>query len=430
VKTAVFTGVVFGKALTLIPIPYLDLMGSTEGILPAAPTGLNGDLGKVLTGFVLPYPIVVGSVISSIVCQWGLNPILYQRGVLTQWKPSMDTITTKISNDFDFWLSIGIGIQLAIAVIGLYIVVKGSIEAARGIRNRQRGSWTDIPRGRGDNAATIKIAIGLWLIATLAYIGMTQWLLPTFPLYLLVTYGLLVTPLNSFVSARMYGLTSGGVSFPFLTQLTVMKSGYQNVDVWFAPMPLHDYGYFAQRFREVELTGTKFTSILKAEILMLPIILIGGFVYWQFLWNTSPVPSSQYPFAQQIWPIHATQQAIWSQINKTGGAAWVLDAIKPPVIAVGGVATFVVFGVMFFLKAPTLAFYGAVGGVNALPHDTIPTFVGALFGRYYFARRLGLERWGNYAPVLLAGFACGTGLIGMAAIALALISKAVQPLPF
>jgi hypothetical protein len=58
----VFTSVVFGKAFTLIPIPFFDLTTNTESILPAALTGISGDLTKVLTGFVLPYPIVLGSV--------------------------------------------------------------------------------------------------------------------------------------------------------------------------------------------------------------------------------------------------------------------------------------------------------------------------------------------------------------------------------
>lgn len=431
VAIPVFTGVVFGTALTLIPIPYLDLMNSTESFLPAAPTGLNGNLGGVLVGFVLPWPIVFSSFISSVVCQWGLNPIFYHMGLLPTWKPSMDTIPTQIANGFDLWISIGIGVQVAIAIIGLWIVIKGSIEAARGLnKNRQRGSWAVVPPGRGDRPGTWRIALGIWLIATVLYIGMTRWLLPTFPLWLLLTYGLLWTPINSFVSARMFGLTSQGISFPFLQQMTIMKSGYRNIDVWFAPMPLHDYGHLAQQFREVELTGTKFTSIIKAELLMLPILLIGGLIYWQFIWHTSPIPSSQYPYAQKMWPIQATQRAIWSQINKEGGAAWVLNAIKPTVILGGGIVTLVLYGIMFALKAPMLAFYGAAGGSGALPHDTIPTLIGALFGRHYFAKRLGVERWTSYAPVLLAGFACGTGLISMGAIALALISKAVQPLPF
>ena len=426
----IFTSTVFGKALMLIPIPALDLTPSTESFLPAAPVGMSGDLGKVLVGFVLPFPIVAGSAVSSVVFQWGMNPVLYNMGYLKTWTPSTDLFVTKMDNNFDLWISLGIGTQIAIALIGLYIMIKGMIEGARGRRSANRGAWHQVPRGRGDTPGTVKIAFGLWLIATIAYISMTRWLLPTFPLWLLISYGLLWTPLNSYVSARMFGLTSQDVNFPFLTQATVMKSGYTGIDVWFAPLPLHDYGWLAQRFREVELTGTKFTSIVKAELLMLPIILVGGLLYWQFVWHSAPIPSAQYPFALKMWPIQASQQAIWTQINRSGGASYVMEAIQPTTIAVGGAVTLAAYGVMFALKMPMLAFYGAANGANAFPHDTLPTLIGALFGRYYFAKRIGVEKWINYAPVLLAGFACGTGLVSMGAVALALISKAVQPLPF
>ncbi len=107
-----------------------------------------------------------------------------------------------------------------------------------------------------------------------------------------------------------------------------------------------------------------------------------------------------------------------------------LQTIKPNVIVSSGVVTLALYGVMFVMKAPILAFYGAVGGAATNPADTIPTFLGACLGRYYFSKRIGVERWTMYTPVLLAGFACGTGLTSMGAIALALISKAVQPLPF
>lgn len=430
VAIPVITGVAFGKALTLLPIPFMDLTNSTETILPAAPVGISADLGKVLTGFVLPFPIVAGSFISSMICQVGLNPIFYHLGLLPDYKPSMDAITMKITNNFDMWLSVGIGIQLAIAIIGLWIVVKSSIEAARKLKDRQRGSWSEVPAGRGDKPSTWKIAAIIWFAATLAYVGLTKWLLPGFSLALLLIYAFVWTPLNSFVSARMFGLTSQSVNFPYLKELTIMKSGYRNIDVWYAPMPLHDYGGLAQSFREIELTGTKFISVIKAELVMLPVLLISGLVYWQFIWHTSPIPSSQYPFALKMWPILAVNQAIWNQINKAGGAAWVLHSIRPPIIAVGGVTTLALYGLALVFKIPLLGFYGAASGANAFPSDTIPTFLGACLGRYYFARRFGLAKWNMYAPVLLAGFACGTGLMGMGAIALALISKAVQPLPF
>lgn len=425
----ILTGTALGKAVTLIPIPFIDFMASTETILPAAPVGYSGDLGKILTGFVLPFEMVLGSFVASVLCQIGLNPMLYHQGVLRQWHPGTESIETRMVNNFDFWLSAGIGIQIAIALIGLSIMAKGFWEARKGNRSGQ-GAWNEVPSGRGDKASWWKIALGLWILATAAYIAFTHYLLPGFPMVLLVGYGFLLTPLNSYVAARMFGLTSQDAQFPFVKELTVMRSGYRNVDVWFAPMPIHDYGYLAQRFREVELTKTKFTSIVKAELLMFPLILIGGFLYWSFIWGTSQIPSSQYPFAQRMWPLIASSQAIWNQINKTGGAAWVLESIKPLYIVGGSAVTLGLYAVMSLAKLPMLAFYGAAGGANALPADTIPTFVGACLGKYYFSKRYGIEKWRNYAPVLLAGFACGTGLISMAAIALALIAKAVQPLPF
>ena len=426
----VLTGVGFGKALTLIPVPFTDLMGSTETFLPAAPFGINGNIGLAMAGFVLPFEMVTGSFIASLICQLGLNPVFYRMGLLPHWHPGMATIPTRITNNFDMWLSIGVGIQVAIALIGLTIVIKGAFEATRNRDRGDRGAWNTVPAGRGDTAGTVKIAIGIWFLATAAYIAFTHYLLPGFSLLLLVVYGFVWTPINSFVAARMFGLTSQGISFPYLKELTIIKSGYQKVDVWYAPMPLHDYGALAQMFREIELTRTKFMSIVKAELIMFPIIIAFGLIYWQFIWNTSPIPSPQYPFAQKMWSVIGSQQAIWNQINKPGGASWVLDAIKPTVIATSGVLTLVIFGLMSALKAPTLAFYGAAGGTGALPHDTIPMFIGACFSKFYFAKRFGRERWSQYAPVLLAGFACGTGLTSMGSIALALISKAVHPLPF
>ena len=44
--------------------------------------------------------------------------------------------------------------------------------------------------------------------------------------------------------------------------------------------------------------------------------------------------------------------------------------------------------------------------------------------------RFGRQEWSQWAPVLAAGFSCGMGLIGMCAIAVALISKSVAQLPF
>ncbi len=424
----IFTGVTFGHPFQLLPIPFFDLTPSTERSLPTALTGYNPDLGLIMLGFLIPYQIVLGGFVSSVLAQIGLNPILYRAGLFPHFVSGSPTIQTKASIDFDFWLSFGIGISLAIAIIGIFSILRTVIQGRSRERTATRGSLGQVPPGRGD--FPWQMALGAWLLATVGYIILNHHFVPLFPVWLIVFYGLVITPINSYVSARLIGLTGQAAAFPYIKEATVLRSGYGQPDIWFAPLPLADYGPQAQLFREIELTGTKFTSIIKLELFMLPLILITSFVYWGFLWHTNDITSSQFPFAQKFWPLAAIQRSIFSQINVHGGATWAKDALKPHLIGLG-----TAFGVAFYaltlvFKWPLLFFYGFMGGITSLPHNTIPTFIGAILGRYYFARRLGVEKWQMYTPVLLAGFFCGSGLIGMAAIALALISKTVNYLPF
>ena len=437
----IFTNVVFGKAFQLIPIPFIDLTTSTETILPGAVTGISGDLGKVLTGFVIPYPIVQGSLWGSLICRVFAAPILFKLGMFgtseaSGWTRGMDAFYTKQATDIKFWMSVGVGLQLSVAIIGLYSVFQAFKKLRAASKNR--GMNLSVPKGRGDVALWIPATI--WLTVTCAYIWLTMFLLHgdskpneshNFSIGLLVFYGLIWSPINSYVSARMVGITGTGVTFPWLKEVSIMKSGYPYVDIWYAPIPLNDFGAFAQKFREVELTGTKFTSIVKVEAFMLPIMLIASFIFWAFFWHTSEIPSSAHPFAAKVWPIHATMAAMFNTINKqSGGVPWVKEAISFPRIGGGVVAGLALYGIFAFMKLPALFYYGFIGGSGAWPMETIPTFIGAWLGRRYFAKRFGLDNWRMYTPVLLAGFSCGTGLIAMASIALALIAKSVNYLPF
>jgi hypothetical protein len=428
VGVPIISGVVLSSPITILPIPFFDLTPSTEHILPTSLIGYNADLGAVLVGFVLPYQIVFGQFVSSILCQIGLNPILYHLHMFPDWVPGSPTLPSKISLDLDFWMSFNIGVQIAVAVIGISSVMRLLFFSHGADRSVERATLLKRNAKRGDFPWIA--AFGAWMVATLGYISLDHKLIPLFPIEIIIFYGLVWTPLNSYISARMIGLTGQPMSFPFLNQAMVLRSGYSSPDIWFAPLPLADYGYQAQKFREVELTGTRFTSILKLELLMLPMLLVASFFYWGFLWHTTVIPSAQFPYAQNYWPLVAVQRAIWTQINLTGGSNWVVKAIKPRVIEYGVASTFLVYAATSVFKMPLLFFYGLIAGSSKLPHDAIPNFIGALLGRYYFAKRFGVERWSMYAPVLFAGFACGMGLIGMASIAFALISKTVNYLPF
>ncbi len=424
----IFTGAVLSKPLMLIPIPFIDLTKNTENILPAALTGISGDITNILIGFVLPYQIVAGMFASSILAQVVTNPILQKNGLLPTWRYGMGTIESQLSTNLDFWMSVGIGVQVSIALIGIYSIIKLSIISKKDAKNKRVGGPAPIPKGRGDYP--VIVAFGLWFAATVGSIMICHTLVPKFPVYILVLFGLLYSPIISYVSARMTGLTGSGVAIPFVREAAIFKSGYKGFDIWFAPIPINDVGPIAQRFREVELTGTKFTSIIKAELFMLPVLLIASFMWWSFFWRSDPIPSPQFTYAQKFWPVNATIQSMWLTAYRDRENSFLFKVLKPNVIIGSGIGSIISFMILSAFKVPALYFYGFAGGIGALPHTTVPTFIGAVAGRFYFAKRFGVEKWASYAPVLLAGFSCGMGLIGMSAIALSMISKSVSYLPY
>ena len=89
------------------------------------------------------------------------------------------------------------------------------------------------------------------------------------------------------------------------------------------------------------------------------------------------------------------------------------------------------FGVMSWLGLPISLVYGFVRGLAGLPHLLIPEMGRCPYWpRYWLEPRFGAQQWRQYAPVLLAGYACGMGLVGMSAVAIALISKSVTQLHY
>ena len=106
-------------------------------------------------------------------------------------------------------------------------------------------------------------------------------------------------------------------------------------------------------------------------------------------------------------------------------------AFQPAYITVGAGISLAAYVVMARLGLPVMLAYGMIRGMGGgmLPHFVIPHFVGALIGQYFFRRRFGLQ-WRQYAPVLMAGFGCGMGLISMLALGFVLVSKSVFQLPY
>ncbi|PTY06851.1 peptide transporter [Verrucomicrobia bacterium LW23] len=422
------TGALLGKPIVLLPIPWLDWTQSTSPYLPAVATGLSLDAGQLFVGMVLPFQAIIGSLI-GLMATFIANPMLYQGGVLKSWTPGDNTVSTLFKNNLDFYFSFGIGLSLSIAVVGLIAVVRGFAD----LRNRRKASGgleiSAVPEGRGDIGT--RLVILCYLVSTVIYILVSGWLIDWHAgvMMVMVFYGFLYTPLISYATARLEGIAGQVITIPMIREASFILSGYQGVAIWFLPIPMHNYGAMTVFYRQCELTGTRFKSIWKSEILLTPIILVSSLLFAHFVWSLAPIPGPQYPYAQAMWEMQAENQAIVFS-STLGGYSLFEEAFRWDYVLYGLGLGGASFGAMNWLHLPTFLIYGVVRGLGQMePHTIIPQVVGALLGRYYFQRRLGLK-WRQYVPVVAAGFSCGMGLIATLSIGCLFLIKSVFQLPY
>jgi hypothetical protein len=428
------TGAISGRSLQIFPIPFSDFTQQTGRYLPAVATGLAWDFGNLIAGMVMPFFGMVGSFIGLIVT-FILNPILYHSGVLRNWKYGDDTLATMFKNNIDFYFSFQIGIAIAIAVVGFWQVWKGLRKAA-GRKAAHAGS-SAVPEGRGDIRPWIVIAC--YFVVTIVYIAASAFLLRWHHgawthdirniVIVLLLLGFIYTPIISYVTARLEGMVGQAVEVPMIREAALILSGYKGVACWFLPLPMANYGQMTVFYRQCELTGTKFTSIWKTQLILYPVILISSIFFMDFIWGLGEVPSGAYPYAQKMWELTAANQCI--TYSATLGEYSIFEqAFNWLYLFLGSFFGIILFALMSVFGAPMMLTYGVVRGLGqSMPHSIIPQFIGALIGRYYFQKRLG-KTWRQIIPVVAAGFACGMGLIATVGVGITFISKAEISLPF
>ncbi|HIE28117.1 TPA: hypothetical protein EYP66_12595 [Candidatus Poribacteria bacterium] len=420
------TGVMMSKPIQILPIPVIDFTQSIEGFAPTGIFALSTNFAMILSGFVMPFPVIITQFMGAVFTQFILNPqILYRAEILNLWKPGLDMRSTGLYNSLNFWFSFGIGKSFAFAVIGLAVATPMFVKfrEARQKEVGERGSL-QTPPGRGD--FPIWLAIGMWVVGMAGYIYLIHWMIPNFPLIFLLGLGFIYTPIDSYINARAFGILSRRLfQVPYVRESFIIVSRYEEIDIWFAPFPIEDYGAGTQHWRVLELTGTRFTSDIAARLITLPILLVSGILVWHFIWKLAPIPSAQYPYVQYFWPINATNQCLWVTALRDGRGQ-MIQAIRGTYVSAGLGSSLGLYGLMWLIfPGKSMYFYGLLGGIGEDPGRLIPLLIGALVGRFYMIKKFGLKRWFMFNPVLAAGFTCGTGLVGMATVAIALLSKAV-----
>lgn len=437
------TGLFLDKPVFLIPQPFIDTTPLTESLLPATPTGLALDLGILLMGMVLPFWAVVGSFL-AIILTVVLNPILQSAGVLSHWQPGMDTINTLFANRMDFWLSFTIGASLGIAGASLFTAVRDvrrklkAIKAARTSVGR-RGLWDPPREGRGDYP--LWLALLIYSVATGAITFLCHYLVPQVPLTFLFVLGFVYMPFIAYINARMLGIAGQTVDIPFIKESAFIASRAKGIDIWMAPIPVENHGGMAQAFRVNELTGVRFFSLIKAELVALPILFVLSLVFWAFIWKSGPIPSEAYPYAQVHWELASKENVLlysstFVPAGEDPATRSILDsqffkqAVHPKVIGSGLLFTVIGFTLLNTFGLPVMLIYGFIRGLGQIPHIMVLEIVGALIGRFYFRKKFGTKNFLKIIPVIMAGYFTGVGLVSMATIAMNLIKQAVSGTPF
>lgn len=430
----VITGAFLAKPMMIFPIPWYDSTTITESILPAVPTGITWHLSLVITGMIIPWWGIMGTGL-AILATFILNPILVHSGVLTTWQPGMGTVDTSIANSIDFYFSFGLGCTLGIALVSIFQTGKAFYTSGKEKRKQQKEVFGDrhdpwaVPPGRGD--WSLKLCVVGYFIAGIAFVALWKVLVPQFPMAFLIFFVFFFTPLESYLNARLIAVNGQRVDIPFVRESVILLSGAKGLSVWLAPNPEENYGGVAMNFRVKELTGTKFTSIIKADLMRQPLSILLGFIFWGFIWHSSEIPSAVFPFTEIMWDLRVKRSLIlWSATTGDGLVETIFEkSFKPTILFIGTLTTTTMFTILRHFGAPIMFVYGFVRGLGHSCHVFILEIVGALIARFYLHKKFGRQRILRILPILMAGYLVGEGLIGMACVAVTLITKAISGLP-
>ena len=305
------TGALLPNAIMILPIPFIDFTAQINQIIPAAGLGIVTSIGPILAGFVLPFWAVAGGFFGAMSCWFILNPILYANGLLPSWQEGMSIIPTSIALRIDYYISQGIGLSMVITVMGIVAIWRAGMKSE--YKKQHEIDMKDL-KGRGE--FPIWGAALIWGICLSAYVVLCRFLVPDFPIWIVIVFAFVFTPLNSYLTARMIGMTGSGrgASFPFIREGFLLLSGYRGVAIWFAPLPLFNVGGGVDAYKQAELTRTKFISKVKGTVCGIVFLSVFSVFFWAIIWKLAPIPSGSYPYVQRMWPLFAQMQALWVKV--------------------------------------------------------------------------------------------------------------------
>lgn len=411
----------YGRGFQLIPVPWADGTNVLEQFLPGASIGIVTDLAPYVTGFVIPFQVVVWQLIGSIFISIVGNhlalkiPNEFFRQWQESWLPSSSIMYIYQQSYLHLWISPLVGLAIAAALGPLIAKPSYLINTFKGL-----SSMSKIARKAGylPLSYLLIIYIGASIGIMLLYINFV----PGFPILYLLTIVLAWPFLYSMINARAIGLTGYEITIPYVNEMIMLSSGYPGIEKFLVPVITGPgAAYWVARLKVCKLTYTKPTSVYGAYIIAWICALISSLIYVNMFWSLAPIPSMFYPYTMYEMPLGLINGALWL----TGR---ILSANPMAMISafIAGLAVQIIT-TLFKLPISLLGFY--LGASQPIP-GPLAVMVGSLLGRYLFPKIFGQKWWENNRLLIVGGIICGEVVCTSLVAAISIMTRALWSLPF
>jgi hypothetical protein len=406
--------IVTGGAAQILPIPWFDFNNIMEMVLPGGSFGVATDITAFASAFVIPPDVLVYTILGSFAFYLVGNPIMVQMGIFKEWTQGFSLTLTYQRSVLYIWSGPIIGLALAAALMPLLRHPEFLTRTFRSLRRLPEAS-------RRAGFLPLTTIMLLYLVSRSAMVAISSILVPAFPIWILILITIVLPFVMTLVSARAIAETGFTVEIPYVREVAILGSGYEGIDIWFAPIAVGTGGAgWCNAFKICLLTETKPSSMIKAYFIAAPLAWLMSFVYVSAFWSIAPIPSMMYPWTVITWPINAVYQNLWvTRMLEVFRPIWILTSFSTAAI---------IYLVADQIRFP-FSLIGLVAGTGMPIPNAVSLAIGLLTSKM-FERVFGKEWWLKYRAVILAGLIGGEGIVIGFAATIYLIIKFTWILPY
>jgi len=411
----------YGRGLQLIPIPWADGTNVIEHFLPGASIGIATDFAYYVSGFVIPFQVVVWQLIGSICINLIGNhlalkiPSDFFKQWQETWLPGSNIMYLYQQSYLYLWISPLVGLSIAAALGPL-------VARPKYLTNTFKGLLSISKSARKAGYLPLGLLLAMYLGASIGIMLLYLRFVPNFPILYLIMVVLAWPFIYSMINARAIGLTGYEITIPYVNEMIMLSSGYPGIEKFLVPVITGPgAAQWVARLKVCKMTYTKPLSVYGAYIIALTCAFISSFVYVNMFWSFAPIPSMFYPYTMYEMPLGLINGALWltGRILSANPMAIVITLII-------GLAVQIPI-TLFNLPISLLGFY--LGASQPIP-GPLAVMIGAIFGRYIFPRVFGREWWGRNRLLIVGGIICGEVVSTSLIAATSIMFRALWSLPF